>query len=417
MTESPSRPQTGRSRTFSGASSTLRRLSKDFAGSRPPEGLMAVTGEVASSVFAPPRTPLEGNALATIGSRPDGARQPAAADPEKMKPLAAGDEPRRESQSIGTTQVVSSSDEATLSGRPPPPSRTPTQAFPNGYHFPPRYPWQETVRHGLKAFWAFFVTPMGFFWTLYGLNVVAWGGMLFLLLCNAAPAMCYPTCDDVNSPRRKWIEWDAQILTALFCVTAFGLAPWRFRDLYYLLRYRVRGQHDALRRLAGIHNGWFRLAGTQDLPPDVGPDNVADAYPPVDPGLVPIPEKNMPQPPLTGTRAAPTAVWKLDLVIWSMVMNTFAQCALCGIMWGMNRHNRPSWATGFLVAIACIIAMVGGLVTFLEGRRVKSVEGVPLSDRDREKLARDKEMGIPHYNNLKDKKPKEKKAKGEKEGK
>ncbi|KAL1839031.1 hypothetical protein VTJ49DRAFT_1931 [Mycothermus thermophilus] len=413
MADSPSRPYHERSRTLSSASSRLRRFSQDFVDSRPPEGLMAVTGEVASSLFTHPHTPLDGNALATIESRPAGTRQPATADPEK-KQLANGDEPRRTSDAITTTQVISSSDEATLSG-PPPPSRTPTQAFPNGYHFPPKYPWHETVRHGLKSFWAFFITPMGFFWTIYGLNIVAWGGMLFLLLCNASPAMCYPTCDDIDSPRRKWIEWDAQILTALFCVTAFGLAPWRFRDLYYLLKYRVRGQHDALRRLAGIHNGWFRLRGTQDLPPDIGPDNVANAYPPVDPSLVPIPEKNMPQAPLTGTRAAPTAVWKLDLVIWSMVWNTFAQCALCGIMWGMNRHDRPSWATGFLVAIACVIAMVGGLVMFLEGRRVKSVEGVPLSDRDREKLARDKELGIPHYNNLKDKKPKEKK--GAKEGK
>jgi len=304
---------------------------------------------------------------------------------------------------LGATPVVSS-EEATLTG-PSPRQQELTEPFENGYHFPPKYPWQETTRQGLTAFWKFFTTPMGFFWTIYGLNVVAWGGMIFLLLCNAAPAMCYPTCDDIDSPRRKWIEWDAQILTALFCVTAFGLAPWRFRDLYYLLKYRVQKQQEGLRRLAGIHNSWFRLPGTEELPVNIGPDNITAGVPQ---SCVPIPEKDMPKAPLTGTRAPATAMWKLDFVIWSMVGNTFAQCCLCGIMWGMNRYDRPSWATGFLVAIACLIAMAGGYVIFLEGQKVKSIEGVPLNERDHEKLARDKELGILHYNNIKDKKPKEK---------
>lgn len=296
-----------------------------------------------------------------------------------------------------------SSEVATLAGQTPRTAEC-TEPFGNGYHFPPKYNWQETTRQGLQAFWKFFLTPMGFFWTVYGLNVVAWGGMLFLLLCNASPAMCYPTCDDIDSPRRKWIEWDAQVLTGLFCVTAFGLAPWRFRDLYYLLKYRVWSNPDGLRRLAGIHNGWFRLQGTQELATDVGPDSIPDGLPRT---LVPLPEKDMPKAPLTGTRAPATAWWKMDFVIWTMVWNTFAQCGLCGIMWGMNRYDRPSWATGFLVAIACIIAMVGGLVMFLEGKKVKSIEGVPLTEQDLEKLARDKELGIPHYNNIKDKAPKD----------
>jgi len=283
-----------------------------------------------------------------------------------------------------------------------------TEPFENGYHFPPKYSWKESTNQGLASFWKFFKTPMGFFWTFYGLNVVAWGGMLFLLLLNAAPAMCTPDCNDIDSPRRRWVEYDSQILTVLFCVTAFGLAPWRFRDLYYLLRYRILGEQIALRRLAGIHRSWFRLRGSQDLPVEVGPDNIPDETPRE---CVAFPENKTPNAPLTGTRAPATPVWRLDYVIWCMVMNTFAQCALCGIMWGMNRYDRPSWTTGFLVAIACIIAMVGGLEMFLQGRKVKRIEGVPCNERDLEKLARDKEQGILHYNNLKGKKPKNKKKK------
>ena len=333
------------------------------------------------------------------------------ADQKKNGDIAAtkvAGEPSRRSDA-GSRPVASS--ETTTIAVPAERTTDATEPFENGYHFPPKYPTLEATRQGLAAFWRFFMAPMGFFWTIYGLNVVAWGGMLFLLLCNAAPAMCYPNCDDIDSPRRKWVEWDAQILTALFCVTAFGLAPWRFRDLWYEFKYRIKGDNDALRRLAGIHATWFRLKGSQDLPVDIGPDNIPESLPR---DCIPLPEKSLPVAPLTGIRAPATSVWKLDFVIQSMAWNTFAQCGLCGIMWGMNRYDRPSWSTGFLVALGMIIAMLGGLVTFLEGKKVKSIEGVPLTDRDRERLARDKELGIPHYNNIKDKKPREKKQDPEK---
>jgi hypothetical protein len=111
----------------------------------------------------------------------------------------------------------------------------------------PKVTWMRSTIIGLRAFWKWFLTPFGFLVTIYALNVVAWGGMLFLLLLNAAPAMCWAfdeqqgwirDCDDLQSSRRIWLETDSQILNALFCVTAFGLIPWRFRDLYYLLRWR-----------------------------------------------------------------------------------------------------------------------------------------------------------------------------------
>lgn len=356
----------------------MQGLSQEFTGSHPPQGLAAATGDVTSTVLS---RPLQHNGRAA---------------PQGISITMTT-----------TTRDDVSSEEANLTG-PPPYTRELTEPFENGYHFPPKYTWQESTVQGLKAFWKFFTTPMGFFITIYALNVVAWGGMIFLLLCNAAPAMCYPTCDDIDSPRRKWIEYTAQILTGLFCVTAFGLAPWRFRDWYYLLHYRVFKDQDALRRLAAIHNSWFRLRGTQELPVHIGPGNLTSGVPQ---NCIPIPEKEMPKPPLTGTRAPDTKMWKLDFVIWSMVGNTFAQCGLCGIMWGMNRFDRPSWATGFLVAIACLIAMAGGLLIFLEGKTVKSIEGVPLTEQDRERLERDKELGIAHYNNIKGKMPKVKEKK------
>ena len=253
--------------------------------------------------------------------------------------------------------------------------------YPNGYSFPPKKSWGEATLVGTKAFLKFTFTPLGFLIVLYGLNVVAWGGMLFLLLCNASPAMCqtgYGTtdCDDkATSPRQIWLEIDSQILNALFCVTGFGLIPWRFRDFYYLMRFRVKKEQAALRRLAGYHRGWFRLPGSDQLP--AKPIEVEMSKTSSNPA-VPLPAKKVPHPPLTGAWAPPTALWKMDFVVWAFVLNTVVQAALSGCMWGLNRFNRPSWVTGFLVALACIIAGMGGIMQFVEGKRIKKVEGIPL---------------------------------------
>lgn len=224
-------------------------------------------------------------------------------------------------------------------------------------------------------------------------------GMLFLLLCNASPAMCKPTCNDINSPRRVWIEIDSQILNALFCVTGFGTIPWRFRDLYYLLQYRVKKNEMGLRRLAGINRGWFRMEGSQHLPVALGPDSIEAELPNGAEGSIPFPTNKISNAPLTGIRASPTAMWKLDFVIWTMVWNTFLQAVLSGFMWGLNRYKRPSWSTGLFVALACIVAACGGVMSFVEGKRVKSIEGVPVSEKDQERLKRDSEIGIKHVGN------------------
>ncbi|KAI4908959.1 hypothetical protein J4E90_008697 [Alternaria incomplexa] len=260
--------------------------------------------------------------------------------------------------------------------RPQQPKRTSSGRYANGYVPPPKLPWKKSFMIGLKGFWKWFLTPAGFLITLYGLNVVAWGGMLFLLLCNAAPAMCTPTCDDINSPRRKWVEYDSQILNALFCVTGFGLAPWRFRDLYYWACWRIGGSsrtETGIRRLAGIHRGWFRLPGSDRLPDKAG----ATVVDPEDPA-VPIPVQMIPDPPPTAIRAPPTKSWKMDFVIWMNVWNTFFQVVLCFYMWHYNRIDRPSWATGLFVALGCGVAGAAGIMMWHEGKNVKKVEGVPM---------------------------------------
>jgi hypothetical protein len=257
----------------------------------------------------------------------------------------------------------------------------PAVPYANGYQFPPKHSkWQATTI-ALRGFWRYFLTPVGFLITIYSLNVVAWGGMLFLILCHATPAMAHPSYNDDHSGAKVWLEIDSQILNALFCVTGLGLIPWRFRDLYYLLQWRWKKNPEGLRRLAGIHRGWFRLHGSEELDPRFHPET--DPVPAnVNEMTLALPVNLTPSAPLTGERAPPSLYWKLDLVIWAFVVNTFLQIILCGVMWGLNRFNRPGWVTGLLISTACIVAMVGGWYIFKEGKTVKKVEGVPVSEED-----------------------------------
>ncbi|KAE8139236.1 hypothetical protein BDV38DRAFT_281400 [Aspergillus pseudotamarii] len=218
--------------------------------------------------------------------------------------------------------------------------------------------WAKTGR----PFVRWMLTPIGFLITIYGLNIVAWGGMLFLLMCNAAPAMCHPDCDSVNSSRRIWIEIDSQILNALFCVTGFGLAPWRIRDLYFWGLWRFsrseRSRHRGLVRLADIHANWFRRPQEVDMLPTAASSSAK----------------------LEMAHLTPTAVWKMDVVVWGNMLNTVFQICLALCMWTMNRLNRPSWTTGLFVCLACLVVGIAGLVTWLEQRQIKKEHAEGLTD-------------------------------------
>lgn len=373
----------------SSLSGRLRRVSQSFEVSGPPEGFMAATGTIAASIFS----------RQTVARRPSDTSIPmqtsqSFGDTSRQSTFSAVNEEPPEEKANASVAFP----RRNLTGEP-----AAAAPFDNGYHFPPKHSLGQSTKLGLIAFWNYVRTPTGFLVTIYGLNVVAWGGMLFLLLCNASPAMCVPTCNDINSPRRKWIEWDSQILNALFCVTGFGLAPWRFRDLYFLLQYRFQKKETALRRLAGIHRGWFRLPGSDQIDPQIGPHNISSAPELASSLACPFPEDKIPDAPLTGVRAPPTPITRMDAVIWLMVWNTFLQCVLSGFMWGLNRYDRPSWSTGLFVALACIVAAIGGIVMFLEGKKVKGIEGVPISEEDQKLLQQDRERGVWHYNNIKDK--------------
>lgn len=170
--------------------------------------------------------------------------------------------------------------------------------------------------------------------------------------------MCHPSCDSLDSSRRIWIEIDSQILNALFCVTGFGLAPWRIRDLYqwsfWRLGWSEGSRRKGLDRLAEIHKNWFLTAHE----PSVLPIKAQQHYPLIE-------------------QATPTQSWKMDVVVWGNILNTVFQICLAVCMWAWNRFDRPSWTTGLFVGLACVVAGVPGILMWLEKKRLKKASEHP----------------------------------------
>lgn len=174
----PSRRSTSsrnRPAASSSISGRLRRVSRSFEQSELPEGFLAATGTIASSIFTRQAAPRP--AVPTIGSA--SAQQPAAAD-GAAKTAAVPSVPEEPVLDTAGSEDVNGIQSSSSASQPPA-----AAPFSNGYHFPPRHSFGQSTKLGARAFWNYSLTPVGFCVTIYGLNVVAWGGMLFLLLCNA----------------------------------------------------------------------------------------------------------------------------------------------------------------------------------------------------------------------------------------
>ncbi|KAK9314045.1 hypothetical protein V1522DRAFT_436533 [Lipomyces starkeyi] len=168
-------------------------------------------------------------------------------------------------------------------------------------------------RHLLVLIWTylkmalkFFLTVKGFFVTAYLCLVIAFGGMLFLILVGAAPAMNrLDGPDGTDTPGKRWIEIDSQVLNALFCVTGFGLMPQRTKHLYFLIRGQLDNQERANVQLMRRYP-WY------------------------------VPGRNW---------------WALAAVLYLYELNSCFQVVMAAGMWAYNRHNRPPWLTGMSMGL------------------------------------------------------------------
>ncbi|EEY17392.1 conserved hypothetical protein [Verticillium alfalfae VaMs.102] len=187
--------------------------------------------------------------------------------------------------------------------------------------------WGPTIMNGLKAFWKFFITPSGFLITIYGLNIVAWGAMLFFLLLKAAPAMTtrlpMPTTRRARSGSRFPARSQRPLLRHGFrpgprggsatCITTSGPSTSKSKPPCGSWRTRTSPGFAP--------PAWAAGDGGDGIVVDEDSSDIASTF--------------------TGKRAPPTPLWKLGFTIWMMVLNTFLQAVLCGFMWGYNRFDRP----------------------------------------------------------------------------
>lgn len=228
--------------------------------------------------------------------------------------------------------------------------------------------------------------------------------MIMFLLLDVVPAMCHPDCKTPYSSRVIWIEIDGQILNALFCITAFGLAPRRVRDFYYLLRWRyIKRDKKFHRKLAGLYRGWYRLPGSDKLPEYLGPPQSYKRIDISNSGMItpyskdeiiklesneaiPLPISLMPAPPLTGVRSAPSRSCCLDIFIGMSLLNTLLQIIYASMVWSTTRFQRSEirlmTVSLVLITTGCLTAFATVFVAHRQSKRVRNIEGVPLQDYD-----------------------------------
>ena len=180
---SPEPNSPNRRAASSSISNRVRGVSGSFVRSELPAGLFAATGGFDSSALSGNRVSI-GSAPAT----PTRGRTPIVPTIAKFQPLNTS---LREDGFLNPDPASITLPQAGAreeTGEP-----LAAAPFPNGYHFPPSHTFAQSSRLAGIAFGSYVRTPLGFAVTIYGLNVVAWGGMLFLLLCNAGKTLT-PSC-------------------------------------------------------------------------------------------------------------------------------------------------------------------------------------------------------------------------------
>jgi hypothetical protein len=82
---------------------------------------------------------------------------------------------------------------------------------------------------------------------------------------------------------------------------------------------------------------------------------------------------------------------RLHVGIFQVRNRLDAAASLIGVPLLMfTRYNRPSWGTGLFIGLACVVAGAGGIEMFLEGKKVKKVEGI-IWRPEQIKMAQDEE--------------------------
>ncbi|RAH81801.1 hypothetical protein BO86DRAFT_448250 [Aspergillus japonicus CBS 114.51] len=214
-------------------------------------------------------------------------------------------------------------------------------------------------------------SPQGLFVIIFCIHYIAWMGVNIWLLENPPQSMCHPTCDADNSPRQKWVEITLQVMYAHNYFPGFALAICNTRNMYLWCCWRLGGslrtRQKALATLAWLHDCWFRL------------DNRVSSA-----AINPVDEdeqqqqKQQQQVEKEGDEEAggpwrpPTPMWKMDVVVWSYMLNTVLSLCLAVCMWALHRSNRPYWLPSCLALLTGVVVAPGGAIIGLEKRRMRA---------------------------------------------
>lgn len=200
------------------------------------------------------------------------------------------------------------------------------------------------------GFGRWLLKPMGFAITIYGLNIIAWGGNVISFALQRSPANVPPE-----------LQW------SLF-ITPNGDWVWLLNPECAFLRHWIRPLPLArpwTLPVVSMASGARENQSTESVgSPRRNPRKLVSKIFRFDPAT----DDHLEQAPgkWDGGYATPTPSWKLDVVVWGNILNTVFQVCLAVCMWAFNRFDRPSWTTGLFVGLACVAAGIPGIIMWME---------------------------------------------------
>lgn len=143
------------------------------------------------------------------------------------------------------------------------------------------------------------------------INLMGWGNMLLFITIGVANK----TMPDENT-RKMWIEIDFQVINGIIFVMIAAQTPWRIRDIYHF--YREKHRPALLQRHKYTNN----------------------------------------------------LIW-LQLILWSLILNSLFQFLVAICLWSMDMHTRPMWLVNVFGGCGLITGVFPPLTQFILGRAMK----------------------------------------------
>lgn len=146
---------------------------------------------------------------------------------------------------------------------------------------------------------------------IFVINLMGWGNMVLFITIGVANK----TMSDENT-RKMWIEIGLQVINGLISIVILGQTPWRIRDLYHF--YREKHRPVLLQR----------------------------------------------------HKYTKSLIW-LQLILWSLIVNSLFQVVVAICMWSMDMHKRPMWLVNVFGGLSLVSGVFAALTQFIFRRIAK----------------------------------------------